>query len=169
MNNNNKYNEKLTPIQIAFRDFIKEYDLTWSFWLTLRYNYKPTETKVRKDVNLIQRHIGKTLKTQVLYFGIYVRAMFNNFSHVHLLIHTKKSYDWNLFDTYLLTTTVKDFYLKNIFPFKHYDLKIINQMDYFKSIERISQYIVKKDHMDDGSYFLITSAPKKLNKYKRSD
>ena len=163
---NNKYNRYLTPLQIAFRDFIKEYNLVWSFWLTLRYQYKPTESKVNKDINLIQRHIGKTLKSQILYFGIYSKSRFNNFSHVHLLVHTKKHPDTrNTFDLLLLKTTIKDFFIVNAFPFKGaYNLQLINQDD-SESMQRISQYLCKKSHMTDGSYSIICSNPKKLKKF----
>ena len=149
----NNYNQYLSDIQIGFRNLILNYDINWNIFLTLTYSFNPKFSRVQREVNLIQRFFGKKLKSQILYFGIFART------HVHILLYSKKP----LFvDDRLITINYENFYLKSVFPFKYnFDLSFIeNEYD----IESISQYLVRKKHMNDGSYSIICSNPKKLRR-----
>jgi hypothetical protein len=156
INDTNKFDDKLTDIQIGYRDFILSFNISWNIFCTLTYPFRASSKRVIREVNLIQRFLGKRFKTQILYIGIFAET------HAHILFHSKKP----LFieDLFFLSVKYENFYFKNIFPFKfNYDLKLIEE----ENIDKIAQYLIRKAHMVDNSFSLITSSPKKLNKYKK--
>jgi len=173
------YDKYLDRQQISLRDYIKNINLRWSFFLTLRYPLKVSDKRAIRDMKNIERHIRKVLRTQTIYLAIHTRAKYNDFSHTHALIHTKRFSDIrDRLDLFMLNGYIaKHFrYVKGsrYFPHNHsYKLEVIKdclttERTYNESMERISQYLIKLEHQTDDSYFLITSQPKKFKKYLRS-
>jgi hypothetical protein len=160
-----EYNQYLSGTQKGYRDFFKEFN--FNLFLTITYPFKVSEKRIRADINLLQRHIAKATKSQIVYFGFYVTT--DKSSHAHILLKSKKVIDE--IDLFFLDHDCENFnFIKNNrFPFRFkYKLDIL---DTNLDLERVCQYLVRKVHMVKESDLtfehLIQSNPKKLRKSRR--
>jgi len=143
----NQVNQYQQELRGYIHSFINSFPIT--FHVTLNFPYLVSYDEAYKEINLVQRHIGTSYKTMVLYFGIYKSRYNLNSAHAHIVYGLLK--DRNI------RVNIRD-----NFPSRDFDIKQISDTGI-----KLSQYLIKKDHMNNNTneFTFIHSNPKKISKY----